>query len=46
MDRRRFIGWVGSGAVAFPLAASVEQQVKIAQIGYLSEFSAAPKFVF
>lgn len=46
MDRRRFIGWVGSGAVAFPLAASAEQQVKIAQIGYLSEFSAAQNSYF
>jgi putative tryptophan/tyrosine transport system substrate-binding protein len=41
MDRRRFIGWVGGGAIVFPLAASAKQPEKIARIGYLSPLSAS-----
>ena len=41
MDRRRFIGWVGGGAIALPLAASAKEPEKIAQIGLLSELSAS-----
>jgi putative tryptophan/tyrosine transport system substrate-binding protein len=46
MDRRRFIGWVGGGAVAFPLAASAKDPEKIAQIGLLSELSASQTSYF
>jgi putative tryptophan/tyrosine transport system substrate-binding protein len=36
MDRRTFLGTLGSGLLAAPLAAKAQQAAKIARIGYLS----------
>jgi putative tryptophan/tyrosine transport system substrate-binding protein len=46
MDRRRFIGWVGGGAAALPLAASAKQPENMARIGYLNPLSASQNGYF
>jgi putative tryptophan/tyrosine transport system substrate-binding protein len=42
MDRRCFIGWVGAGTVASPLAARAQRLERLTRIGYLSPLFASP----